>query len=105
MLLHARCTKIAGIAALTSTVAIGGAPFATAEPTGGSGQRADEIISALSAEGYEVAINWIGGTSTLPLDRCRVNSIHNPNRGVPALPKSSVTVYVDVQCPDESETS
>ncbi|OLO98748.1 hypothetical protein BVU76_29185 [Mycolicibacterium porcinum] len=105
MLLHARCTKIAGIAALTSAVAIGGAPFATAEPTGGSGQRADEIISALSAEGYEVAINWIGGTSTLPLDRCRVNSIHNPNRGVPALPKSSVTVYVDVQCPDESETS
>lgn len=105
MLLHARYTKITGIAAVMPAIAIGGATFATAEPTAGSGQRADETISALSAEGYTVAINWVGGTSTLPLDRCRVNSIHNPNRGIPALPKSSVTVYVDVQCPDESETS
>lgn len=105
MLFHARCRKITGLAMLMPAVAIGGAPLAAAEPTAGSGQRADETISALSVEGYTVAINWVGGTSTLPLDRCRVNSIHNPNRGVPALPKTSVTVYVDVQCPDESETS
>ncbi|MFV8245936.1 hypothetical protein [Mycolicibacterium peregrinum] len=93
------------MAVVISAVAIGGAPPAAAEPTAGSGQRADETISALSAEGYNVAINWVGGKSTLSLDRCRVNSIHNPNRGVPPLPKSAVTVYVDVQCPDESANS
>lgn len=97
-------TTLVGIGVLVPAIALGGTPAATAEPTPGS-QRADETISALSAEGYTVAINWIGGTSTLPLDRCRVNAIHNPNRGIPPLPKSSVTVYVDVQCPDESANS
>ncbi|WP_454791088.1 hypothetical protein [Mycolicibacterium lutetiense] len=105
MLTHARCSKTFGMAVFIPAIAIGTAPLAAAEPTAGSGQRADETISALSAEGYTVAINWVGGTSTLPLDRCRVNAIHNPNRGVPALPKSAVTVYVDVQCPDESSNS
>jgi hypothetical protein len=105
MLTHARRSRIIGVAVFIPAIAVGGAPLAAAEPTAGSGQRADETISALSAEGYTVAINWVGGKSTLPLDRCRVNSIHNPNRGVPPLPKSSVTVYVDVQCPDESSNS
>ena len=101
---HTGKSKITGMAALMPAIAIGGAALAEADPTAGS-QPADIIISELSAEGYTVAINWVGGTSTLPLSRCRVNEIHNPNRGVPALPKSQVTVYVDVQCPDESETS
>ena len=105
MLTHARCSRITGVAVAISAMAIGGTPLAAAEPTAGSGQRADETISALSAEGYTVAINWVGGKSTLSLDRCRVNSIHNPNRGVPPLPKAAVTVYVDVQCPDESANS
>ncbi|OBB21856.1 hypothetical protein A5792_07375 [Mycolicibacterium peregrinum] len=105
MLFHARYTKITGLAVFIPAIAIGSAPFATAEPAAGSGQRADETIAALGAEGYTVAINWVGGPSSLPLDRCRVNSIHNPNRGIPPLPKSAVTVYVDVQCPDESSTS
>ncbi|WP_301332909.1 hypothetical protein [Mycolicibacterium frederiksbergense] len=92
------------MAVIMPAIAIGGAPFATADPTPG-GQRADVIIQQLSSDGYTVAINWVGGTSTLPLDRCQVNAIHNPNRAVPALPKSAITVYVDVQCPDEAETS
>lgn len=104
MLALARCSKAAGMAVLIPVIGMGGIPLAAADPTPGS-QRADETISALSAEGYTVAINWVGGTSTLPLDRCRVNAIHNPNRGIPALPKSAVTVYVDVQCPDESSNS
>ncbi|KHO19292.1 hypothetical protein H7I55_19890 [Mycolicibacterium setense] len=104
MLAWRHISRSIGMAVIVPAIAIGGTPLATAEPTPGS-QRADETISALSAEGYTVAINWIGGTSTLPLDRCRVNAIHNPNRGVPPLPKSSVTVYVDVQCPDESANS
>ncbi|MGV0783904.1 hypothetical protein [Mycolicibacterium peregrinum] len=105
MLFHARYTKIVGLVVLIPAIAIGATPVATAEPTAGSGQRADETISALSAEGYNVAINWVGGKSTLSLSLCRVNSIHNPNRGSPPLPKSDVTVYVDVQCPDEGSNS
>ncbi|MGV0815119.1 hypothetical protein ABQF34_24410 [Mycolicibacterium boenickei] len=104
MLAHTRYSKFVGLAVIMPAMAVGGAPLAAAEPTPG-GQPADQIISELSGEGYTVAINWVGGTSTLPLSRCQVDSIHNPNRGVPALPASSVTVYVDVQCPDESETS
>lgn len=103
MLMRGRNSTFTGLAVAMSAIAVGSAPPATADPP--VGQQADETISALSAEGYSVAINWVGGTSTLPLSRCRVNGIHNPNRGVPALPTTSVTVYVDVQCPDEAETS
>ncbi|MUL83470.1 MULTISPECIES: hypothetical protein [unclassified Mycolicibacterium] len=92
------------MAVIMPAIAIGGAPLATAVPTPG-GQPADQIIQELSSDGYTVAINWVGGTSTLPLSLCRVNAIHNPNRGVPALPRRSVTVYVDVQCPDEGSNS
>lgn len=105
MLTHARRSKIIGVAVIIPAMAVVTAPLSAAEPTAGSGQRADETISALSAEGYNVAVNWVGGTSTLSLSLCRVNSIHNPNRGVPPLPKSEVTVYVDVQCPDEGSNS
>ncbi|CRZ13391.1 hypothetical protein [Mycolicibacterium neworleansense] len=104
MLTHTRNSHIAGLAVIVPAITFGTAPPAAAEPTPG-GQPADQIISELGDEGYTVAINWVGGASTLPLDRCQVNSIHNPNRGVPPLPKSSVTVYVDVQCPDESSNS
>ena len=105
MLARIRISAVTGLAVLVPVIAIGAIPLAAAEPTAGSGQRADETISALSAEGYNVAINWIGGKSTLSLSLCRVNSIHNPNRGSPALPKTDVTVYVDVQCPDEGSNS
>lgn len=99
-----RHSKIIGFAALMVGMAIGAAPMATSDPTPGT-QTADLIIHELNSEGYTVSINWIGGLSSLPLNRCRVNAIHNPNRGVPALPKTSVTVHVDVQCPDDGSNS
>ncbi|WKG01716.1 hypothetical protein [Mycolicibacterium sp. HK-90] len=102
--MHTRTSKLAGLAVTVPALAIGSAPLAAADPVPG-GQPADQTISELNAEGYSVAINWVGGPSTLSLSECKVNSIHNPNRGVPALPSSSVTVYVDVQCPDESSNS
>lgn len=105
MLTRTRMSTITGLAALLPAMAIGGTAPSTADPTAGSGQSADTVINELSDEGYTVAINWVGGTSTLSLSECRVNSIHNPNRGIPATPKTSVTVYVDVQCPDESSNS
>ncbi len=102
MLMGTRTSKLAGSAVVMWALVIGSAPLAAADP---GGRPADQTISDLSAEGYTVAINWVGGTSTLSLSECQVNSIHNPNRGVPALPASEVTVYVDVQCPDESSNS
>ena len=99
-----RSSKLACLTGVMLAVGIGGAPLVAADPTPG-GQPADQILQELGSEGYTVAINWVGGTSTLPLSRCRVNGINNPNRGIPALPKSSVTVYVDVQCPDEGSNS
>ncbi|BBX30279.1 hypothetical protein [Mycolicibacterium alvei] len=104
MLTRVRNSTVACVAAIAPAIAVAGAASAVADPTPGS-QRADETISALNAEGYNVAVNWVGGKSTLSLSLCRVNSIHNPNRGSPALPKSEVTVYVDVQCPDEGSNS
>ncbi|OMC35579.1 hypothetical protein A5740_00505 [Mycobacterium sp. GA-1841] len=104
MLTCVRKSVSAGVAVLAPAMAIGMAPSAMADPTPG-GQPADQIIQELDSDGYTVAINWVGGTSTLPLSRCRVNAIHNPNRGEPALAQSSVTVYVDVQCPDEGSNS
>lgn len=100
----ARTSGITALAVLLPAIAMGGPALAVADPTPG-GQPADQTIQELSGEGYTVAVNWVGGASSLPLSRCRVNAIHNPNRGVPALPNSSVTVYVDVQCPDDAETS
>ncbi len=99
-----RHSKIVGLAALMAAMALGGAPLAASDPTPGS-QTADLIINELSADGYTVSINWVSGLSSLPLNRCQVNGIHNPNRGVPALPKTSVTVYVDVACPDDGSNS
>lgn len=99
-----RHSTIIGLAGLSAATAIAGAPLAASDPTPGS-KTADLIIQDLSSDGYTVSINWVSGLSSLPLSRCQVNAIHNPNRGVPALPKTSVTVYVDVACPDDGSNS
>ena len=79
---------------------IAGAPIATAnEPRVGDGS-ADVTISDLEAEGYNVAINWVGGSRNLPLSQCRVAAIHNPDRSG-ERPQTFTTVYVDVACPDD----
>lgn len=96
-------TVICSAAAMGAT-GIWGPPPASSDPTPGS-QPADRIIQELHSAGYAVSINWVAGTNTLPLDRCQVSAIHNPNRGIPALPKTSVTVYVDVRCPDSGSNS
>lgn len=97
------CTAICSAAAM-GAIGILGSPPAWSEPTPG-GQPADHIIQELQSAGYSVSINWVTGTNTLPLDRCQVSAIHNPNRGAPALPKTAVTVYVDVRCPDSGSNS
>ncbi|MBN3509464.1 hypothetical protein JYB55_11495 [Mycolicibacterium septicum] len=79
-------------------------PHAGADPTAGE-QSADAVISDLEDQGYNVEINWVGGVSTTPLSECSVKGIHNPDRSSPPAPKSSITVYVDVSCPNEPDDS
>ncbi len=85
-------------------VAAGGAqPTCAAEPVwpvAGSESAAD-TISDLEDQGYSVAINWIAGDRTVPLSRCSVTAIHNPDRSADGVPISSTTVYVDVSCPSD----
>jgi hypothetical protein len=79
---------------------IAGAPIATAdEPRVGEGS-ADVTIADLEADGYNVAINWVGGSRNLPLAQCRAVAIHNPDRSG-ERPQTFTTVYVDVACPDD----
>lgn len=82
---------------------VGFAAVAPADPVAGD-QSAAATIDELSAQGYEVQINWVGGVSSVSLSRCAVNAIHNPNRSPGAQP-ANTTVYVDVQCPNEHDDS
>ncbi|OKH80031.1 hypothetical protein EB75_21475 [Mycobacterium sp. ST-F2] len=77
-----RHPRTIGLAAFMGAMAFGGAPLAASDPTPGS-QTADIILQELSSDGYTVSINWVSGLSSLPLNRCQVSAIHNPNRGVP----------------------
>lgn len=79
------------------------APVAVADPVAGN-QSAAATIDELKAEGYDVAINWVGGRSSMPLSRCSVTAIHNPVSSPPP-PGTFTTVYVDVSCPSDSDDS
>ncbi|CRZ13390.1 hypothetical protein [Mycolicibacterium neworleansense] len=83
-------------------LAVAAAPLAAADPTA-TGQSADAVISDLEDQGYNVEINWVGGVSTMPLSECSVKGIHNPDRSSPPAPRSTITVYVDVSCPNEPD--
>lgn len=65
-------------------------PYAGAEP-------ADATIEDLEDQGYDVQVNWVSGYPTVPLYKCWVDAIHNPD-GAPN-PKTLNVVYVDVGCP------
>jgi hypothetical protein len=90
------------VAAGAASIAV--APIAAADviPRAGD-ESASDTISALEAEGYNVAINWVRGYSTVPLSRCSVDAIHNPD-GSADSQKTLTTVYVDVSCPSEDHS-
>jgi hypothetical protein len=83
-------------------VAVGGAVAlsapATAEPED-TGASAQSVIDGLTAEGYNVVINWLTGYDTVPLSACTVSNINNPDDSVPPA-GTFTTVYVDVSCPN-----
>jgi hypothetical protein len=84
---------VASIAGSTTAAADPAFPVAGNNP-------ADVTIQELVARGYDVAINWVRGYSTVPLSRCTVDAIHNPD-GPPGSQRTPTTVYVDVSCPND----
>jgi hypothetical protein len=89
----------------TMTAAVSIAPPTDAEPGWPSpGDRsAAATIEDFEAQGYNVAINWVGGDRNQPLSQCWVSAIHNPNRSA-ETPTTFTTVYIDVACPDDSDS-
>ena len=59
-------------------------------------------IDDLQAQGYDVQINWVSGIPMVPLYRCKVTGINNPNHSPPSE-NTFATVYVDVSCPNPDD--
>jgi hypothetical protein len=85
-----------------AAAAIAVAPIAAADPVlpVAGNESASATIADLEAQGYNVAINWVRGYSTVPLWECTVNGIHNPDRSADSQ-ETFTTVYVDVSCPHD----
>jgi hypothetical protein len=93
--------RAAALAPLAAVLALVGAPESAANPVfpaPGSGS-AETVIDELTAQGYNVQINWVSGVSSRPLSECRVLAIHNPS-DTAGPPTTFTTVYVDVSCPN-----
>jgi hypothetical protein len=76
----------------------------TAEPVWpvAGAESASATIDDLEAQGYDVQINWVSGLPSVPLYRCKVTAIHNPNHE-PPTGNTLATVYVDVSCPNPDD--
>jgi hypothetical protein len=83
----------AALAIAAAPVAIGDPVF----PTAGT-ESASATIGDLQAQGFSVTVNYLQGHPNVPLTECRVNGINNPSS--PSASPSTVTVYVDVLCPN-----
>ncbi len=83
-----------------AALAIAAAPVAAGDPafpTAGN-ESASATIGDLQAQGFSVTVNYLQGHPNVPLTECRVNGINNPSS--PSASPSTVTVYVDVLCPN-----
>ena len=92
--------RSAFLVAAATAAAIASAPIAGAEPafpTAGS-ESASATLNDLQSQGYNVTVNYVQGRPNVPLSECRVNAINNPS--APTAPPSTVTVYIDVLCPN-----
>jgi hypothetical protein len=80
------------------------APVASAEPVWpvAGAESASATIDDLHAQGYDVQINWVSGVSSVPLSRCKVTGIHDPDNS-PGSENTFTTVYVDVSCPNRDD--
>jgi hypothetical protein len=89
---------------LAAAVSLAAAAVTTAEPVWpvAGAESASATIDDLEAQGYYVQINWVSGISSVPLSRCKVTGINNPNHDPPS-DNTLATVYVDVSCPNEPD--
>ncbi|MBV9089194.1 MAG: hypothetical protein JO044_04705 [Mycobacteriaceae bacterium] len=73
------------------------APSAAADsgvlPVAGS-ENASDTLNDLTAQGYDVQINWVNGYPHVSLSQCWVNSINTAD-----ATGSLRTAYVDIECP------
>jgi hypothetical protein len=90
-----------GVLAACLLAALACTPAATAEPVWpvAGAEDAQATADDLEAQGYDVRFNWVSGTPSVPLYRCKVTAIHNPNHS-PPTGETLATVYVDVSCPN-----
>ena len=80
--------------------AIAAAPVANADlvvPMAGS-ESVGATVTDLKAQGFSVMINYLEGRPNVPLSECQVTAINNPR--APTADPSTVTVSVDVACPN-----
>jgi len=92
----------AGLLAAAASFAC--APVAAAEPVWpfAGAESASATIDDLAAQGYDVQINWVSGSPSVPLNQCKVTAIHNPSHSPPS-DNTFTTVYVDVSCPNPDD--
>jgi hypothetical protein len=95
-----KAERVALWLAAGAAVAVAAAPSAAGDPvfpTAGS-ESASATIGDLQAQGFSVTVNYLQGRPNVPLTECRVDGINNPSS--PSASPSTVTVYVDVLCPN-----
>ena len=90
-------TRMLAAGLLAAAASFAGAPVGAAEPVWpvAGAESASATIDDLQEQGYDVQINWVSGVSSVPLSRCTVTAIHNPNHS-PPTENTFATVYVDV---------
>jgi hypothetical protein len=94
---HLPALLVAG-GAVAAAIAI--APVADADlvfPTAGS-ESVGATVTDLKAQGFNVVINYLEGQPNVSLSACHVTAINNPSS--PKADPSTVTVSVDVACPN-----
>jgi hypothetical protein len=97
---RARLAMYVAAAAAAAVTAVTAAPTGHADPTfptAGS-ESASATINDLQSQGFNVTVNYLQGHPNVPLSECRVNGINNPSS--PAATPMTVTVYVEVLCPN-----
>jgi hypothetical protein len=83
-----------------AAVAIAATPTAAADlvvPMAGA-ESVSSTVSDPKAQGFNVMINYLEGRPNVPLSECQVTAINNPS--APTANPSTVTVSVDVACPN-----
>ena len=102
MTIHCESNKVGVVlivgGAAATTIAL--APAAAADlvyPTAGS-ESVGATVNDLKAQGFNVVVNYLEGQPNVPVYECQVIGIDNPS--APSADPSTVTVSVDVTCPN-----